>query len=256
MLVTALVLAGLGSGPARAANVQPLSGAIVGPPVLGTALKSSYLLNASGGPAFASNGTQVGILSFKAALTGANVSGASVTPPSGVLVQGESSVMVTAGNVTGLLTLAVEFTSGYGGQNVSTNVTQAIQVVVPYTLQATLEVGAQGVSPFSLTVTLDGAPVGAVRVASLAPGTQAPVTFHYATLGLPTGWHTFAISLVEEHGLVTFPGGSQEFSQAFYVGSPPASYTVDIIGGIAAFVGALFIWSAVVGGRRRGRRPR
>ncbi len=228
----------------------------MGPPVVGTGLQPSYVLSASGGPAFASNGTQVGILSFKASLTGANVSGASVAPPSGVLVQGRSSVTVTVGNVTRLLTLTVEFTSGYSGQNVSTNVTQAIQVVVPYTLQATLEVGAQGVSPFSLTVTLDGAPVGTVNVASLAPGTKAPVSFHYVTLSLSTGWHAFAISLAEEHGLVTFPGGSQEFSQAFYVGSPPPSYTVDVIGGIAAFVGALFIWSAVVGGRRRGRRPR
>ncbi len=246
----------LGSGPTRAADVPPLSGAISGPPALGTGLRGTYLLNASGGPAFASNGTQVGVLSFRATLTGANVSGSSVQPPSGVLVQGQSSVTVIAGNVTGPLSLAVEFTSGFSAKNVSTNVSRAIQVVVPFTLQATLEVGAQGVSPFVLTVTLDGAPVGTISVAVLAPGATAPVRFHYVTLGLSTGWHTFAISLAEEHGLVTFPGGSQEFSQAFYVGSPPASYTVDIIGGIAAFVGALFIWSAVVGGRRRGRRPR
>ena len=66
-------------------------------------------------------------------------------------------------------------------------------------------------------------------------------------------WHTFSISLASQHGLVTFPGGAQQYSQSFYVTGPPPDYTVWYVAGIGAFLGAVFIWSTRVAARRRGR---
>ena len=87
----------------------------------------------------------------------------------------------------------------------------------------------------------------------ITAGSTYPLTFSYVDLNLTPGWHTFAISLASEHGLVTFSGGAQQYSDTFYVNGPPPDYTIWYAAGALAFVGALFIWSTRVAARRRGR---
>jgi hypothetical protein len=246
-------------GEASAANsTLPLTGSISGPGYIGTALRATYTVTADGGPAVAANGTQTGIFSFKTSLSGANTTGALVTPVSGVLVNRTTTVSLTAPNVTESLTLAVLVTSSNSATklpNATKNLTDTISVVRPYHLSATLVVtGSAGVNPFSVTVELDGAVVGAVSVPALTAGATYPLGFDYVNPGLSPGEHTFSINLAPEHGLVVFAGGQQVFTDTFYVEAPPVDYTIWIVAGVLAFVGAIFIWLMAVGARRRGRR--
>ena len=169
--------------PARAATL-PLTGNIAGPTAVGVAIQTTYTVSATGGPAEAPNGTQVGIYSYKASYSAVNTTGAAFTPTSGVLVNGTVTLSFTAPNVTEPLTLFVLVNSSYQGTNVTTNLSEAIEIVQPYRFNANLQVGSQaGVSPFYLTVTLDGAPVGSVKVPSLSAGASYPISFPYVVPG-------------------------------------------------------------------------
>jgi hypothetical protein len=261
--VALLALAGAGliglAPPARGAVPpadRPLTGAIVGPKIVGTALNATFAINASGGPAQAANGTVVGTYSYNATLAGPNTTSASVAPPSGILVNQRTNLSFTAPNVTQTIVLTLELTSSYKGSKNVTNLTYSIAIVVPYTLHATVQVGPMAITSFNLTVLLDGSPVGTVAVPTLQPNATFPVVFHYVSTRLSEGYHTFDLSLAEEHGLVTFAGGSQTFSERFYVAGPAPNYAIIVAVGVAAFVAAVFIWGIVVGGRRRGRRAR
>jgi hypothetical protein len=260
LLVLLLVGAGLiaSSGHAAAASKTPyptLTGTIVGPSYLGVGLKATYEVRATGGPAEAPNTTIVGIYSYNATLTGPNTTGSFVTPTSGVLVNGTGNVTVSGPSVAGqTLTLGVLVRSGYNGANVSDNLSYAITILMPYNVSATLLVATGAtIGPLDLTVTLDGTPVGTVSVPVLTSGSTYPLSFHYVAVDLSPGWHTFSISLAQEHGLLTFPGGSQSYSDSFYIPGPPPDYTVWYVAGAAAFVMTIFIWVTRVGARRRGK---
>jgi hypothetical protein len=233
----------------------PLTGAINGPTQVGIALTALYEVTATGGPAEAVNGTQVGIYSYSASLAGVNTTGASVTPTSGVLVNGSVNISFIAPNVTEELSIFVNVTSSFSGTNASTNLSFTITVVQPFRLVATLLVGTtSSVTPFAITVELDGQPVGLVNVPTLAAGASYPVTFSYVIPGgLSPGWHTFSMNLAQEHGLVAFPNGQSSYSTSFYVPGPPPDYTIWYAAGAAAFVGAIVIWSTGLGARRRSR---
>ncbi len=142
-------------------------------------------------------------------------------------MNGTVTLSFTAPNVTEPLTLFVLVNSSYQGTNVTTNLSEAIEIVQPYRFNANLQVGSQaGVSPFYLTVTLDGAPVGSVKVPSLSAGASYPISFPYVVPGgLSPGWHTFSMNLASEHGLVTFAGGVTSYSSSFYVPGPPENDT-------------------------------
>ena len=244
--------------PAPAAtSYGPLVGGVTGPSLVAISGRGSYVVTASGGPAEAPNGTQIGIYSYSASLGGlpvGNASGAIITPNSGVLVNGTVSLSFVAPNFTATVTIFVDVTSGYHGTNVSQNFSTVVRVTQPYRLQATLVVGSTAsVASFRVTVTLDGAPVGTVTVPTLTGGATYPLNFTYVTSGLSVGWHTFAVSLSQEHGLVTFSGGQEQYASTFYVPGPPPDFTVWYLAGAAAFVGAILILTMRVGARRRGR---
>ena len=243
-------IAGVGHA---ASSVSNFTTAVTGPTVIGESLKAKYTLTASGGPAQAANGSFVGTISYRATLAALNTSGSLVTPPSGVLINGTATVVVTAPNATETITLSVAFTSSYQGKNATSNSTLAVDVIVPYRLSATLVVGNTSVAPFNLTVTLDGVPVGSVAVPGLSAGSSYPVTFSYAIAYLAPGWHTFAISLAQLHGLVEFSGGLDVLTSSIFVPEPTPDYTLWYLAGTIAFFGAICIWSASVGARRRGR---
>lgn len=236
-------------------TTNPVTGAITGPSQIGLALTQVYEVSATGGPAEATNGTQVGTYAYKASIAALNATGASITPTSGVLVNGSVNLSLIAPNVTEELTIFVNVTSSFAGTNASTNLTYTVSVVQPFRLLATIVVGStSSVTAFALTVTLDGQPVGSVNVPSLSAGQSYPIVFSYVVPGgLSAGWHTFGISLAKEHGLVTFAGGTSAYSSSFYVPGPPPDYTVWYLTGAAAFLGALVIWSMAVGARRRSR---
>lgn len=245
--------------PARAAasNYAPLTGSVTGPNLVAISGHAQYLVSASGGPAEAANGTQVGIYSYTASLGGlpvGNKTGAIITPASGVLVNGQVNLSFVAPNISATVTVFVDVTSGHSGTNISQNFSTVVHVIQPYRMQATLVVAsAASIAAFTVTVTLDGTPVGTVDVPTLTGGATYPLNFSYVTSGLSEGWHTFAVSLSQEHGLVTFSGGEQQFSSSFYVPGPAPDYTPWFLAGTAAFVGAILILTMRVGARRRGR---
>ena len=253
----ALLLVGLPlPAHAASANYPPLTGAITGPSVVGRGLQVQYVVNGSGGPGEAANGTEVGNITYNATLSGANVSKASISPPTGVLINGQVILRFTAPNVTEAVRITVRLNSSYGGQNTSTDLYKLIQIVQPYVLSGTIVTGATMVTGFNMTVLLDGVPVGQVDIPSIAANSSYRFTFDYVPSSLGAGWHTMAVSLTEEHGLVTFQGGVEQLSLRFYVAGPPPNYALDVGVGILAFAAAVFIWGAVVGARRRGRRAR
>ncbi|MCI4321765.1 MAG: hypothetical protein L3K05_05615 [Thermoplasmata archaeon] len=232
----------------------PLTGSIEGPVNVGQNGNATYTVNVSGGQAVASNGTQVGIYSYNASVAGPNTSSVLITPATGSIQGGTAQLTLKVGNITEVLTISVLVTSSYAKQQSTTNLSYSVNVVVPYRFAATLVVGSGStVSPFSLNVLLDGQSVGSVSVGTLASGTRFPFSFSYVNPNLSPGWHTFSVSLAQEHGLVSFVGGSESVSQSFYVSGPPPNDTVWYVAGVAAFVGVVFIFTTRVAAGRRTR---
>lgn len=242
---------GRSAGPAATASA-PLTGAISGPTNVAPDAHETYSVTATGGPAVAANGTIVGNLSFTSSIVGANTTGGAVDPPQGVFVNGSTNLSVVIPNATEPLTLYVDVTSSYHGTNSSTNLTYAISILQPIVLAATLKVvGPTAVKAFDLAVELDGAVVGTVAVPTLTGGQSYPLSFSYLAVNLAPGWHTFSISLAEEHGLVVFQNGAESYSISFYVPGPAPDYTLWIVAGIVAVAAVAFIWVTQFGARRR-----
>jgi hypothetical protein len=174
-----------------------------------------------------------------------------------VFTHGFVNISVKANNVTQTLVISVDVTSGHTGSggNVSTNLTYRVQVVQPYTLTATLVVASTlGTMPFDVTVLLDGAPVGSVAVPSLTAHATYQLKFSYVNPSLGPGWHTFTINIGQQHGLVTFAGGAQQYAQSFYVEPASTNWSWVYVAAGVLTVGAIFIFLTLVFGRRRGRR--
>ena len=244
---------GTAAAAAPAASSSPVTGNITGPTVLGYGANASYTIDASGGPAFAANGTQVGNLTYYVTLAATNTTGITVAPSHASFANGTATApVVTAGDVTEVLTLEVEITSVYQSANVSLNFTYAVNIVQPYVLSLSLVcTSSVTVIGFPLTVDLDGAPVGVLHIPDLTSGQAYVATFDYATTGLSPGEHTFTVSLANEHGLVTFAGGASTYSTSFYVAGAAANYTLWYVAGAVAFFGAIFIFVTRVAARRR-----
>jgi hypothetical protein len=256
LVLVGAALPALGAVPGAHAGLAygPLSGSISGPGYLGETQNATYIVSVSGGPAVSANGTQVGIFSYNASVSGKNATGVTLGPTSGSIQNGTLRLGLKASNLSQLLTIFVLVTSSYQHKNQSTNLSYAVNVVVPYRISATLVAGSAGtVSPFSLTVTLDGNAVGSIAVGTLTAGAHTPITFSYVNPNLASGWHTFAISLTQQHGLVTFAGGEQSVTMTFYVAGPAPNNSIWIVTGIVAFVGVVFIYATRVGASRRGR---
>ncbi len=250
----ALVALAVGMPGVRAAGTATVSGSLTGPNVLAVGAHASYTVTASGGPAFASNGTQVGNLSYYLSLQAANLTGVSLAPESGALFQpytGQTTLTVGAAPET--VTILMEVSSVYRGDNVSANFTYTVNVVTPYVVSATIvATSSSTVLSFPVRIALDGTAVGTVTVPTLTPGQKYNLSYQYPTLGLSSGWHTFTISLASEHGLVSFANGATEYSSSFYVSGPAPNYTLWYVTGTVAFVGVLFIFVTRVAARRRG----
>ncbi|MEM0128834.1 MAG: hypothetical protein QXG65_01525 [Thermoplasmata archaeon] len=237
--------------PAGAASA-PLTGTVHGPTLLRLNASQPFVINATGGPAFAPNGTLVGNLTYHATIFGANTSGLSVNPNFGGLTGTSNyTFLVNVGPVPQTVTLIVEFSSVYQSQNQSINITTTLYVVRPYTVSGEVVAGTQTVLPFSIAVDLDGTPVGAIAIPTLLPHEGYNFTFDYLTRGLPPGEHTFTLSLSVPNGQVRFANGATSFSESFYVTGPPPDYTLYYLLGVGAFVGVILISLILVGARRR-----
>lgn len=235
-------------------NFPPLSAEIHGPTTIGYGMTDNYTVTATGGPAQAVNGTIVGSYTYKRFFTAANTTGVNWGQSEGVLNNGSITLALKAPGTTETLTLAALITSTYHGTNATLNVTLAVSVIQPYLVATTLLVGGgASVQAFYLTIALDSVAVGNVRIPTLTAGTSYPVNFSYVNPSLAPGWHTFSISLLAEHGLVTFPGGAQSYTSTFYVTPPPTDYTLWYVTGATAFLGAIVIFSMRVGARRRAK---
>jgi hypothetical protein len=252
-LLAALAL-GLSPPAAASGSGIAVTGNLSGPTTVGESLTDNYTLTAAGGPAEAPNGTTIGGYTYNASLSGVNTTGATISPSIGTLTNGSAVLAFKAPDLVETVTIEVVVTSSLHGTNVTNTVTLPVSVVQPFVVNATL-VAAKGVSvgPFALTVTLDGSAVGSVHVPTILAGSSYQVVFKYVDTGLAPGYHTFAISLTSEKGQVVFAGGSEAFSETFYVTGPPPNDTIWYVTGIVAFVGAVFIWSSRVASRRRSR---
>lgn len=255
LALSALLLpAGAHAGvPFATSGTAPVTGNISGPSYLGEGSNATYTINATGGPAVVA-GTLVGELNFSAVLSGPNLTGVTVSPPNGSITSlgSPASVTIKAGNTSETITLEVRIDSTVGKDTASTNLTFTIRISAPYIVQAVVTAGSTGVLPFKIYVSLDGVRVGNVSVPELVAYQSYQVAFRYATAGLAPGTHTFVLSVANEHGLVTFAGGTSSFTATFYVASPPPNYAVWYVAGTVAFFGALFIFATRVAARRRG----
>lgn len=239
-------------GPAASGSAAPLTGNITGPTDVPTQGNGTYHINATGGPAY-QNGRLAGTLNWTATVQAVNLTGVSVSPKSGSLSPGSlGRTVLTVGRTVEVVTITVEVTSTFGKQTATTNLTFTVHVRQPYILQAKLTAGATAIQSFKVLVTLDGVRVGNVSVPSLHPFQSYTVTFRYPTFGLSSGYHTFELSVANEHGLVTFSGGRTSISTTFYVAPGNANYSVWYVAGAVAFFGALFIFATRVAARRRG----
>jgi hypothetical protein len=258
LLLFAGAIAGAAAAPLASAHPAPALSSTVTGNVTGTnvlALKGAayYVINGTGGPAFAANGTQVGNFTYYASVAAANTTGISITPSEGVVTNFTGvKAQLTVGTIPETVSIVVEFASVYKTANVTTNITYVVTVVQPYVL--TLNLISQSsvtISGFVLTVLLDGTPVGTMSVPSLTAHQTYSASFQYASLGLAPGEHTFTVSLANEHGLVTFAGGGTSYSTTFWVPGPPPNDTLWYVAGAVAFFGAIFILVTRVAARRR-----
>jgi len=240
-----------GAAPTPAFST-PVTGNLSGPHYVSVNSTSAYWINASGGPADV-DGDLIGNLTWKATLTGDNLTGVTVSPNASQIVTAGTPgrTNLTVGNVTETITLTVEITSTFNGTSATTNLTKQIAVVVPYVVRAQLVAGSERVLTFTVAVLLDGSVVGNVTVPTIAAMATYNLSFRYPSGGLSAGTHTFSISLAGEHGLVSFAGGATTYSQSFYVAGPPPDYGLWAIVGIVVFVGILFIFGTRVAARRR-----
>ncbi len=254
LLIVGGGLGGIASPLAHAAATSsPVMAAIHGPTYFGTGGHGRYQLTGSGGPAQAPNGTFIGQYNFTVTPQASNLSNVVVAPSDGVLENGSFNVTLDVNNVSQVITLVLEVSSIYQGQNQTINVSTTVQVVTPYKVSAVVVASpTASVLPFSLQVFLDGQAVGSVAIPGLTPGENYTFTFSYVTLGLSSGWHTFSISLGTENGLVAFAGGALTYSQSFYIPSASTDYTLWYVAGAVAFFGAIFILLTRVAARRRG----
>ncbi len=238
------------------AATSAVTGNISGPTAV--ALNSTtnvYYLNATGGPAIAPNGTQVGTIDWNSTIAGVNITNVSLVPSSGTITAGKPlPVDLAVSNVSETLTISVVLTSSHDGLNATATISYVLEIVEPYVLRGALVVGPNaGTLPFKMVVDLDGTRVGTIAIPSLKPSETYNFTFDYATTGLAPGTHTFTISLQDQdQGLVTFAGGSREYSASFYVPGPAPNNTIWVVVGIVAFFGTLFILASRVAARRRG----
>ncbi len=251
-----LAVVTVSSVPARAAAVSspPVTGSVTGPALISVNSTTQFKVAGWGGPGVAANGSLIGNVRYFASPVGTNLTGVSISPPTANFTSNRSiAVNLVVGTAAETLTLDVMISSTYQGKNESANFTYVVNVVTPYVISATIvNPTSATVSGFPVYVTLDGAVVGEVNVSSLLAGAKYELTFRYPTLGLASGDHTFAISLAEEHGLVTFANGQLVYSETVYVTGPPPNYTLWYVAGIVAFFGAIFIFLTRVAARRRG----
>lgn len=255
LLASVVGLGAVGVAPAHpiASTATPVQGNVSGKSVLAFNAASFYFINASGGPAFAANGTMIGNLTYYASVTATNLTAVSVVPStSGFSGGAAQKTELTVGNVSEIVTIVVEIASVYQSSNATLNLTFTVNVVQPYVLTLSLVSDASStVLGFILIVDLDGTPVGTISIPSLTARESYTATFQYATTGLASGEHTFTVSLTNEHGLVSFAGGGSSFSTSFYVPGPPPNYTLWYVAGGVAFFGAIFIFLTRVAARRR-----
>jgi hypothetical protein len=257
LLLLALALAGAygALGGARATPYPQLHASISGPTLLGTSQAATYPMTAGGGPGYGFNGTLIGTLSFTASVAGQNTTNVLVTPSAGVFVNGSANLSLTASNLTETLVLSVEVTSGYDGTNATENLTYTVTVIQPYIFSATVvDDSSYGTAPFNLTVQLDGATVGRVKVPGLLADSSTQVSYDYVSNSLSSGWHTFSVSLAQQHGLITFANGQTQYSVSFYVAGPAPNDTLYYISGVVVFAVVAFILLTSVGARRRRRK--
>ncbi|HTW55469.1 MAG TPA: hypothetical protein VMG36_03350, partial [Thermoplasmata archaeon] len=198
LAAVALLVVGAGGLPVAGAaptpaTSTPVTGNISGPRYVSLNATATYWINGSGGPAYI-DGDQVGNITWKATLTGANLTGVSISPNASQIATAgvPSETNLTVGNVSETITLTVEINSTYMGTSATTNLTKQISIVVPYVVRAELVAGAERVLPFTVAVLLDGSVVGNVSIPSIAAMATYNLTFRYPSAGLSSGSHTFS----------------------------------------------------------------
>jgi hypothetical protein len=234
---------------------NPLTATVTGPSILNVLGKGKFVVTASGGPSQLPNGTMSGNYTFNATLSGGNTSGYSITPHTGPLVNGTATLSLVAPNNTGTYALTVEVISNpKTGSPAYYNTSTDFIVAVPYVLSTTIS------NPNSFTVngaivqvSLDGSIVGTITLPSIAGNGTYSLIYNYTTAGLPSGWHTFTLSIQGIASLLKFTNDQTTLTVSFYVTPAPVNYEYYYLFGITLALLAIFISLLVVGGRRKRR---
>lgn len=255
LLLAGVLLVGGAIPTAQAASVgsTKVVGSIHGPKLVAADSNSTYYINATGGPAYAANGTEVGGINWTAKVSGNDLTGVSLSPnASSIPKTGPGETHLKVGTVAETLVISVTISSTYGSSKGTTVLNYTVEVVRPYVVHAVLVAGPKaGILGFDVSVYLDGEKVGTVSVPALKANESYNLTYDYASSGLSPGEHTFSISLAGEHGLVHFAGGATQFSESFYVVGPAPDYPLYVLVGVVVFAGVLFIFMTRVAARRR-----
>ncbi len=254
LLLTMVPLASGSVVQPAAATYPPLKANVTGTSVAALGAKYTFTISATGGPAQLQNGTFVGNYTFNASIIGANTTGGSVSPSTGSLRNGETTLNLTAPNNTGSYTLSVTVTSVYGKNNTTISAGAAFLVVIPYVVSASIDNhNYYTVRGALIQVSLDGTQVAVVTLPSIAANGSYSFQYNYTTAGLSSGSHTFTLTLEGAYGLLTFSNGDASVSSTFYVTAPPVDYTYYYLIGASLVVLAIFISLFVVGGPKRKR---
>ncbi len=224
---------------------------ISGPDALATGATVEMTATVAGGP-----GENNGSWSIQAFLRGSDLAGAAPledNPLSRASVNSTFTFNVTMPFADQVVTLVVEGNSTKDGEFALGTATQQIRVLVPLEITAQVRnTGSIEVRNVPATLFINEQQVAETEIGSLMPGETTSVSFSYLPVDLGVGTHTLEVRVdLNGDGVIDPAIGEIVLRAVFTIESEPINPLFIILGGIAAFVVALFL-GAYLRRRRRG----
>jgi hypothetical protein len=225
---------------------------ISGPDDLGTGETAVMTATVAGGP-----GENNGTWSINAFLQGADLTGAAPLEDNPLFLSSGNSTFtfnVTMPQTDQFVTLVVEGNSSKAGDFALGTATKQIRIWVPLDVTATVRnTGLIEVRNVPAFLFINERQVEETEIESLMPGESKVVRFSYLPVDLGVGTHTLEIRVdLNRDGIIDPAIGEVALRQFFTIEPEPINPVFIILGGIAAFVVALFV-GGYLRRRRRGR---
>ncbi len=225
---------------------------ITGPGDLGTRETAEMFVTVAGGP-----GENNGTWSINAFLRGPDLTGAFPLEDNPLFLSSGNSTFsfnVTMPQVDQFVTLVVEGNSTKAGDFALGTATKQIRVLIPLDVTAQVRnTGSIEVRNVPAFLFINERQVAETEIDSLMPGESKIVRFSYLPVDLGVGTHTLEIRVdLNGDGVIDPATGEVVLRTVFTIEPEPINPLFIILGGIAAFVVALFLGS-YLRRRRRGR---